>query len=63
MGVLATAAAAAQELFTLLAQDSVRDQPGARRRFALAILDDTGFPTEGLHQHPERLTFLFGGRL
>lgn len=61
-GTLVSAAAVAQALFRILAQD-VRDQPGACWHFVLAMLDDAGFPTEGLHQHPERLTSLLGGRL
>lgn len=59
-GNLVTAAALARELFLHCATDTVRNKPGACWDFILAMLDDAGFPTEALHEHPERLTSLLG---
>jgi hypothetical protein len=41
--------------FLVYAADSIRDEPGAWWRFVLAALDEAGFPTEKLYQHPESL--------
>jgi hypothetical protein len=55
-GALVLAAGIARELFLHYATGIVRNQPSACWDFILAMLDDAGFPTEALHDHPERLT-------
>jgi hypothetical protein len=52
---LESAGGAAVWFFLVHAATSVRDEPGAWWKFALAMLDAAGFPTEKLHQHPESL--------
>jgi hypothetical protein len=52
---LVSAGGVALLFFLVCAANSVRDEPGAWWRFALAFLDAAGLPTDGLYQHPERL--------
>jgi hypothetical protein len=56
-----SAAGAALFFFLVYAAPNVRDEPGAWWRFVLAALDEAGFPTAKLYQHPERLRPLLEG--
>jgi hypothetical protein len=52
---LESAGGVATWFFMVYATDSVRDESAAWWRFVLYFLDDAGFPTEMLYQHPESL--------